>query len=105
MVTGNLSRNLQEKNLKDELCPGGAWKKDAGKMVVQLLQQCMKPAHFRHAVKQQLAWEDGDSNSPSKLMTIMDARLETFLTAEKIVGVRRGNDRRRLVKETEANHM
>ena len=24
MVTGNLSRYLQKKNLKDELCPGGA---------------------------------------------------------------------------------
>ena len=44
MVTGNLSRNLQEKTLKDELCPGGAWKKGAGKMVVQLLLQGMKPA-------------------------------------------------------------
>ena len=39
MVTGNLSRYLQEKNLKDELCPGGAWKRGAGKMVVQLLLQ------------------------------------------------------------------
>ena len=34
MVTRNLSRYLQEKNNKDELCPGGAWKKGAGKMVV-----------------------------------------------------------------------
>ena len=62
MVTGNLSLYLQEKNLKDELCPGGAWKKGAGKMVVQLLLQGMKPARFRDAVKLQLAWEDGDSD-------------------------------------------
>ena len=55
MVTGNLMRYLQEKNLKDELCPGGGWKKGAGKMVVQLLLQGMKPAHFRDAVKLQLA--------------------------------------------------
>ena len=27
MVTGNLNRYLQEKPLKDELCPGGAWKR------------------------------------------------------------------------------
>ena len=51
MVTGNLSRYLQEKHLKDELCSGGAWKKGAGKMVVQLLLQGMKPACFRDVVK------------------------------------------------------
>ena len=54
METGNLSRHLQEKSLKDELCPG-VWEKGAGKMVVQLLLQGMKPACFRNAVKQQLA--------------------------------------------------
>ena len=31
-------------NLKDKMCPGGAWKKGAGKMVVQLLLQGMNPA-------------------------------------------------------------
>ena len=30
--------------LKDELCSGCAWKKGAGKMVVQLLLKGMKPA-------------------------------------------------------------
>ena len=55
MVTGNLSRYLQEKNLKKELCTGGAWKKGAGKMVVQLLLQGMNPVRSRDAVKQQLA--------------------------------------------------
>ena len=91
MVTGNLSRYLQEKNLKDEPCPGGAWKKGAGKLVVQLLLQGMKPAHFRDAVKLQLAWEDGGSDSPSKLMATMDTQLNKFETAEEILGVRIGN--------------
>ena len=88
MVTGNLSRSLEGKNLKDELCSGGAWKKGAGKMVVQLLLQGMKPARFRDAVKLQLAWEDGDSDSPSKLTVIMDAQLDKFEAAEEILGVR-----------------
>ena len=91
MVTGNLSRYLQEKNLKDELCPGGAWKRGAGKMVVQLLLQGMKPARFRDEVKLQLAWEDGDSDSPSKLMAIMDAQPDKFEAAEEILGVRINN--------------
>ena len=86
-MTRNLSRHLQEKNLKDELCPGGTWKKGAGKMVVQLLLQGMKPAHFRDAVKLQLAWEDGDSDSPSKLMAITDAQLDKFEAAEEILEV------------------
>ena len=87
MVTGNPSRYLQEENLKDELCPGGAWKKGASKMVVQLLLQGMTPARFRDAVKLQLAWEDGDSDSPSKSLAIMDAQLDKFETAEEIIGV------------------
>ena len=91
MVTGNLSRYLQKKNPKDELCPGGAWKKGAGKMVVQLLLQDMKLARFRDAMKLQLAWEDGDSDSPSKLMTVMDAQLDKFEAAEEILGVRVSN--------------
>ena len=91
MVTGNLSRYLQDKNLKDELCHGGAWKKGAGKMGVQLLLQGMKPARFKDAVKLQLAWEDGDSDSPSKLMAIMDAQLDKFEAAEEILGVRISN--------------
>ena len=88
MVTGNLSRYLQEKNLKDELRPGGARRKGAGKMVVQLLLQGMKPARFRDALKQQLAWEDGDSDFLSKLMAIMDAQLDKFEAAEEILEVR-----------------
>ena len=85
MVTGNLSRyHLQEKSLKDELCPGGAWKKGAGKMVVQMLLQGMKPARFRDAVKLQLAWEDGDCDSPSKLMVIMEAQLDKFRPRRKL---------------------
>ena len=91
MVTGNLSRYLQEKNLKDELCPGGAWKRGAGKMVVQLLLQGMKPVRFRDAVKLQLAWKEGDSDSPSKLMTIINAQLDKFEAAEEILGVRINN--------------
>ena len=91
MVTGNLSRYLQEKSLKDELCPGGAWKKGVGKMVVQLLLQGMKPARFRDAMKLQLDWEDGDSDSPSKLMAIMDAQLDKVEAAEEILGVRINN--------------
>ena len=42
---------------------------------------------FRDAVKLQLAWEDGDSDSPSKLMAIMDAQLDKFEAAEEILGV------------------
>ena len=120
MVTGNLSRNLQE-NIKDELCPGRAWKKGTGKMVVQLLLQGMKPARFRDAVKQKLAWVDGGSDSPSMLMAIMDAQLDEFEAAEEILGVRISNavsqttrdrarrldewGRRRLVKYPEENHV
>ena len=52
MVTGNPNRYLQQKNLKGDLCPGEAWNKDPGKMVVQLLLQGMKPARLRDAVKQ-----------------------------------------------------
>ena len=91
MVTENLSRYLQEKNLKVELCPGGAWKKGAGKMVVQVLLRGMKLAHFREAGKQQLAWEDGESDSHSKLMAIMDAQLDKFKATEEILGVRISN--------------
>ena len=91
MVTGNLSRYLQDKTLKDELRPGGAWKRGAGKMVVQLLLQGMKPARFRDAVKLQLAWENGDSDSPRKLMAIMDAQLDKFEAAGEILGVRISN--------------
>ena len=43
---------------------------------------------FRDAVKQQLAWEYGDSDSPSKLMAVMDAQLDKFEAAEAILGVR-----------------
>ena len=57
-------------------------------MVVQLLLQGMKPAHFRKVVKLQLAWEDGNSDSPSKLMAIMDAQLDKFEAAEEILGIR-----------------
>ena len=91
IVTGNLGRCLQKKHPKDELSPGGAWKKGSGKMVVQLLLQGMNPARFRDAVKLQLAWKDGDSDSPSKLMAIMDAQLDKFEAAEKILGVRISN--------------
>ena len=42
-------------------------------------------------MKQQLAWEDGDSDSPSKLMTIMDAQLSKFEAAEEILGIRISN--------------
>ena len=91
MVTGNLSRYQQEKNLKDELCPGGAWKKSACKMMMQLLLQGTKPARFRDAVKLQLAWEDGDSDSPNKLIVIMDTQLDKFEAAEQILGVRISN--------------
>ena len=113
MVTGNLSRYLQEKHLKDELCSGGAWKKGAGKMVVQLLLQGMKPACFRDVVKLQLDWENEDSDSPSKLMAIMDARLDKFEAPAEIQGVcisnavsdkpkdkRQGKDVGRVGKET-----
>ena len=113
MVTGNLCRCLQEKHVKDELCPGGAWKKGAGMMMVQLLLQGMKPARFRDAVKLQLGWEDGDSNSPSKLMAIIDAQMDKFEAAEEILGVcitntvsdkpkdkRQGKDVGRVGKET-----
>ena len=31
MMTGNLNQYLQQKNLKDELYPGGVWKKGTGK--------------------------------------------------------------------------
>ena len=60
-------------------------------MVVQLLLQGMKPARFRDAVKLQLAWDDGDSASPSKLMAIMDAQLDKSEVAEEILGVRISN--------------
>ena len=60
-------------------------------MVVQLLLQGMKPARFRDAVKLQLAWEDGDSDSPSKLMVIMDAQLGKFEATEEVLGVRISN--------------
>ena len=60
-------------------------------MVVQLLLQGMKPARFRDAVKLQLAWEDGDSGSPRKLMAVMDAQLDKFEAAEEILGVRISN--------------
>ena len=92
MVTGKLSRYLREKNFKDELCPGGDRKKGAGKMVVQLLLQGMKPSRLRDAVKQELTWKDGDSGSPSKLMTIiMDAKLDNVEAEEEILGVRISN--------------
>ena len=57
-------------------------------MVVQLLLQDMKSVRFRDAVKRQLAWKDGDSDFPSKLMAIMDAQLDMFEATEKILGVR-----------------
>ena len=60
-------------------------------MVVQLRLQGMKPARFRDAVKLQLAWEDEDSDSPSKLMAIMDAQLNKFEAAEEILGVHTSN--------------
>ena len=53
-------------------------------MVVQLLLQGVKPARFRDAVKQQLAWEDEDPRSPSKLTAITDAQLDKFEAAEEI---------------------
>ena len=59
-------------------------------MVVQLLLQGIKPARFKDAVKQQLAWKYGDSYSPSKLTAVMDAQLDKFET-EEILGVRISN--------------
>ena len=92
MVTGNLSRTFRRKISRMSCVPEGLGrKKGAGKMVVQLLLQDVKPAHFRQAVKQQLAWEDGDSESPSKLMAIMDIQLNNFEPAEEILGVRISN--------------
>ena len=92
MVTGNLSRYFQERNLKDELCPEGDWKKGAGKMVVQvLLATRYKSAPFGDAVKQQLVGEDGGSESSSKLMAIMDVQLDKFEAAEEVLGVRISN--------------
>ena len=46
---------------------------------------------FRDAVKQQLAWEDGGSDSPSKLIAIMDAQLNKFEAGKEILGVRISN--------------
>ena len=103
IMTGNLSRSLREKNLKDELCPRGAWKKGAVKRLVQLLLQDMKPARFRDAVKQQLAWEDGDSGSPSKLMAIMEEVLGIRISnavSDKPKEKRQVKDARRVGKET-----
>ena len=60
-------------------------------MVVQLLLQGIKPTRFRNAMKQQLAWEDGGSNSPCKLMAIIDVQLNTFETAKEMLGVRVSN--------------
>ena len=57
-------------------------------MVVHLLLQDMKPARFRDAVKLQLAWEEGDSDSPSKLMTIMNAQLDKFEADRQETGQR-----------------
>ena len=89
MATWTLSRYVQEKDLKDELCPGRTWKKSAIKMMVQLLLHGMKPAGFSDAVKKQLAWEDGNSDSPSKLIAIItDAQLNRFEAAEEILGIR-----------------
>ena len=51
----------------------------------------MKPARSRDAVKLHLAWENGDSDSPSKLMAIMDAQLDKFEAAEEIVEIRISN--------------
>ena len=56
-------------------------------MAAQLLLQGMKPARFRDAVKLQLAWEDGDPDSLSTLLAIMDAQLDKFEAAEEILGV------------------
>ena len=53
--------------------------------------QGMKPARFRDAVKLQLTWEDGDPDSPSKLLAIMDAQLNRFEAAEEVLGVRISN--------------
>ena len=92
-------------------------------MVVQLLLQGMKPVRFRDAVKLQLAWEEGDSDSPSKLMTIMNASWISSRSRRKFSGFvliirsrisRKTKDRartldewgrRRLVKEMEAKHV
>ena len=80
---------------------------------MQLLLQRIKPARFSDTVKLQLAWEDEDSDSPSKLMAIMDAQLDTFDVAEEVLGVlisntvsdkpkdkRQGKDDGRVEKET-----
>ena len=60
-------------------------------MVVQLLLQDMKLVRFRDAVNQQLAWEDGGSDSLSKLMAIMDAQLGKLEAAEEILWVHMSN--------------
>lgn len=41
---------------------------------------------FRDAVKQKLALEDGNADSPNKPMIDMDAQLETFEAAKEMLG-------------------
>ena len=48
-----------------------ACKKGAGKMAAQLLLQGMKPVSIRDSIKQQLAREDDNSDSPSNFMAVM----------------------------------
>ena len=63
--------------------------------MVQLLLHGMKPARFRDAVKKQLVWKDGGSDSPSKLVVIMDAQLDKFEAAENVSVMRCRINRRR----------
>lgn len=77
---GYLSRLPKDKNIKDVPSPG-TWNQDVDKVVVPLQLQVM------NTVEQQLAWEDGNHESPSKLMVVMDAQLDKFGAREKTLEV------------------
>ena len=42
-------------------------------------------------MKQQLSWEDGDSDYPGKPIAITDAQLDKFEAVEKVLGIRISN--------------
>ena len=54
IVSGNLAKYLQQRGLKNKLCPNGRWGKGPGKLVVQQMLLGLRPACYRDAVRQHL---------------------------------------------------
>ena len=77
MVSGNFTKYLRQRGLKNELCPDGRWGKGPGRLVVR----------YRDAVRLQLQFAYYDPECPTSLLEVMELQLDKFEAAEENLGM------------------